>query len=249
MGQVIPGAESWSAGGGEHGALVLHGFVGNPVSVRPLAEALADAGFAVELPRLPGHGTTAAELNRTRWTDWAREASAALDLLAARTTRRVVVGQSMGGALALHLAGARPDLVHGIAVINPFLSMADRRLAVLPVLKRLVPSLQFGVGDDIAKSGVSEYAYPRVPLRALDSVRELHRQLDLARVAQPILVLTSARDNTVDTADSQRVLDGVGSVDREQVVLQDSYHVATLDHDADLINARVTDFAKRVCDG
>jgi alpha-beta hydrolase superfamily lysophospholipase len=55
---VLPGAEAWSSpGGGPHGVLVLHGFTGNPVSVRPLAEALAEAGFAVEMPRLPGHGT------------------------------------------------------------------------------------------------------------------------------------------------------------------------------------------------
>ena len=55
---VLPGCEPWSSpGGGPHGALVLHGFTGSPVSMRPLAEDLAEAGFAVEMPRLPGHGT------------------------------------------------------------------------------------------------------------------------------------------------------------------------------------------------
>ena len=54
---VLPGAEPWSAPGGPHGALVLHGFTGCPQSMRGLAQALAAAGFAVELPLLPGHGT------------------------------------------------------------------------------------------------------------------------------------------------------------------------------------------------
>ena len=55
---LLPGAEPWSAAGGPAGALCLHGFTGNPSSMRGLAEAFAAAGFSVELPRLPGHGTT-----------------------------------------------------------------------------------------------------------------------------------------------------------------------------------------------
>ncbi len=64
---ILPGCEPWSSpGGGPHGVLVLHGFTGSPVSMRPLAEALADAGFAVELPRLPGHGTAVRGHDRDR---------------------------------------------------------------------------------------------------------------------------------------------------------------------------------------
>ncbi len=60
MNQPIPGAEPWSAAGGPLGVLVLHGFTGNPQSMRSLAEAFAAAGYTVELPLLPGHGTPAA---------------------------------------------------------------------------------------------------------------------------------------------------------------------------------------------
>ena len=55
---VLPGAEPFSAPGGPHGALVVHGFTGTPQSMRGLAQAFARAGYAVELPLLPGHGTT-----------------------------------------------------------------------------------------------------------------------------------------------------------------------------------------------
>ncbi len=67
---IIPGAEPWSAPGGSNGVLVLHGFTGNPQSMRPLAEALAAAGFTVELPLLPGHGTAVEDMVPTRWEDW-----------------------------------------------------------------------------------------------------------------------------------------------------------------------------------
>ena len=78
---------------GPNGALVLHGFTGSPVSMRPLAEALADAGFAVEMPRLPGHGTDAADLALTTWDDWLAEAERALATLQARVPERAVGGR------------------------------------------------------------------------------------------------------------------------------------------------------------
>ena len=117
---ILPGCEAWSSpGGGPHGALVLHGFTGSPVSMRPLAEALAAAGFAVELPRLPGHGTDTADMIETGWDDWLTEAERALTALQARTPggKVVVAGLSMGGALTAALAQGHPELA-GIVLIN-----------------------------------------------------------------------------------------------------------------------------------
>jgi esterase/lipase len=67
---LLPGAEPFAADGGSIGVLLSHGFTGSPQSLRPWAEHLAAAGYAVRLPRLPGHGTTWQEMNTTRWTDW-----------------------------------------------------------------------------------------------------------------------------------------------------------------------------------
>src|SRR5947208_12339999 len=117
---VQPGCEPWSSpGGGPHGALVLHGFTGSPVSMRPLAEAFAEVGLAVEMPRLPGHGTDPADLALTTWDDWLAEAERALAALQARTPAGnvVVAGLSMGGALTLALAERHPELA-GIVCIN-----------------------------------------------------------------------------------------------------------------------------------
>ena len=115
---LLPGAEPWSATGGPAGALCLHGFTGNPSSMRGLAEAFAAAGFSVELPRLPGHGTTVEEMKGTRWDDWTAEVAAAYQRLAERTERVVVAGLSMGGSLSLWTALHHPE-VAGLVLINP----------------------------------------------------------------------------------------------------------------------------------
>jgi len=247
MVQPVPGAQAWSAEGGDVGVLVLHGFTGNPVSLRPYAEALARAGFTVELPLLPGHGTTWQDLQRTTWHDWAGEAATALDKLRARTRARVVTGLSMGGTLALHVAQSRGADISGLARGNPYIYSPDPRMKLLPVLKSLVPSLP-GVGNDIAKPGADEKPYTRIPLRALHSLTQLQRSVteDLGKITVPALVFTSRQDHVVDPGNSARILAGLGSSDKEQVWLDRSYHVATIDYDADLIAERTAAFIRRV---
>lgn len=247
MVHVMPGCEAWSAEGGDVGVLVLHGFTGNPSSTRPLAEALAGDGFAVEMPRLPGHGTRWQELQKARWHDWAREAAAAFEQLRARTRAQVVVGLSMGGALALHLAQTRGADLAGIVLINPFLQLTDPRLRVLPLLKWVLPGVP-GVGNDIAKPDADEKPYPRVPLKALASLVAFQRRVraDLGKVTVPTLVFTSRQDHTVDPGNTQIVLDGIAASDVEQVWLERSYHVATLDYEAEEVAQRTAAFVARV---
>lgn len=247
MVQVIPGCEAWSAEGGDTGVLLLHGFTGNPASLRPIAEALAGRGYAVEMPRLPGHGTRWQELAKTTWHDWAREAVAAHERLRARTAARVVFGLSMGGALALYLAETRGEHLSGIVLVNPYLHEGDPLAVALPVLKWVWPA-KAGVGNDIAAPGADEKPYPRVPLRAVASVIAFQRRVraNLAAVSVPTLVFTSRQDHVVDTANSQLVLDGISAGDVERVWLERSYHVATLDHDADVIVDRTAAFVARV---
>src|SRR5437868_8083932 len=107
---IIPGAEPESIDGGPNGALVVHGFTGNPSSMRGVAEALAAAGFAVELPLLPGHGTSVEDMLTTDFTDWAATAEAAYLDLAGRTNSLVTVGLSMGATLAAWVAARNPAI-------------------------------------------------------------------------------------------------------------------------------------------
>ena len=97
---------------------MLHGFTGNCNSMRGVAHALARAGFAVELPLLPGHGTTVEDMNTTTWRDWSAAAEEALEKLEARVPGKVVVtGLSMGGSLTGWLGTRHPELA-GLAFVN-----------------------------------------------------------------------------------------------------------------------------------
>ncbi|MGH8907552.1 MAG: alpha/beta hydrolase [Egibacteraceae bacterium] len=244
---MVQQTQPWSSDGGNVGVLLLHGLTGCPASMRPLGEALAEAGFAVELPLLPGHGTHWRDLARTTWPDWAEGAIQALERLRARTEAQVVVGLSMGGALTLHLACTRGDDLSGIVVINPSLFGLNPRLKLLPALRHVVPSVP-NIGNDIAKPGADEHAYPRMPLPALYSLTRLWRSMrgNLAAVKAPVLVFTSRQDHIVEPENSAAVVSRVSSTDVEQVWLERSYHVATLDHDADLIVDRTIAFVTRV---
>ena len=240
---VAPSAEAWSAPGGDTGALVLHGFTGNPTAMRPLGLALAGTGAAVEMPRLPGHGTHWRELAATTWHDWAREAGAALDRLRERTRSVTVVALSGGGTLALRLAQIRPADVSALVLINPPIIYRSPLRPVGGLLARVVPTFP-GLGNDIAQPDADELPYDRVPVRAAMSLFELQDlvRADLAKVRTPTLVLTSRVDHTVPTENSTIILDRIASPDKQQVWLERSFHVATLDYDADLIAERTLAF-------
>lgn len=234
-------------GGRRIGVLLCHGFTGQPASMTPWGEALAGQGYAVEVPRLPGHGTTWQELNGLTWADWYAEVDRVLDKLVAENDAVVVGGLSMGGALVLRLAADRPDDVAGVVVVNP--AVATKRLDVklLPVLKHLVKSFP-GIANDIKKDGVQEHGYTRTPLKAIHSMMQAWPLLvaDLSKVTAPLLYFRSVEDHVVDDASEPLITGGVSSTDVTVVRLEDSYHVATIDNDAELIHAETAAFVSRV---
>jgi carboxylesterase len=244
---VLPGAEPIAYDGDDVGVLLCHGFTGNPSSLAPWARRLADDGRTVRVPRLPGHGTTWQEMNRTRWDDWYATVQAALLALRQRCDVVVVGGLSMGGALALRLAEEHGSDVAGLVLVNPAVTFSDPRLRVLPVLKHVVASVP-GIGSDIAKPGAVELAYDRTPLSALHSSVKACTTVvrDLPRVTQPLLLLHSPQDHVVHPRSSSTVLSRVSSKDVTEVLLHRSYHVATLDHDAELIEQSSSEFIARV---
>ena len=230
---VIPGAEPYRHEGGEVGVLLCHGFTGSPQSLRPWAEYLAERGLTVSLPLLPGHGTRWEDMQVTGWQDWYAEVDRALRELLDRCSQVFVFGLSMGAALALRLAAKHGDEVAGLVLVNPGNKVHGLAARALPVARHLVPSTK-GIASDIAKEGSSEIGYDRVPLHAAHSLRNFFRIVDreLPQVTQPLVVLHSPQDHVVPPVDSARVLSRISSTDVEEILLEQSYHVATLDHDA-----------------
>ncbi len=240
---IMPEGEPFSASAGPMGVLVLHGFTGNPGSLRDLAHRVADAGFSVELPRLPGHGTTLDDMMTTRWSDWSDAALVAYDELAARCERVAVVGLSMGGSLSVHVAAKRPD-VAALVLINPLVKPPVREM--LDGLRELIEAgLETidAIGSDIKKEGVTEASYPGTPLRSAQSLFEalVEVQAGLATITAPTLLLSSREDHVVTTDNGDEVAASLGGP-VERIWLEDSYHVATLDNDRDLVETATLDF-------
>jgi carboxylesterase len=227
------------------GALILHGFTGHPSSVVSLADAFTEAGFDVEMPLLPGHGTTVADMIPTRWADWSAAAEAALERLQRRCSQVVVAGLSMGGTLALWLATCHPDL-HGVIAVNP--AGAPQPDEILVALEELVEQgieTMPGIGSDIAQEGEVEQAYDETPIAALislmrEGVAPLVDHYGEARV--PLLLVTSRQDHVVDPAQSDLVAGAWGG-GVTRMVLDRSFHVATQDLDRADIAARAVAFA------
>jgi carboxylesterase len=240
-------AQPDKTGGRAVGVLLVHGFTGSPASLKPWAHALADHGYAVEVPLLPGHGTRWKDLNGVVWTEWYAEAEAAFDRLRAECDAVVVAGLSMGGSLALRLAEMRGTQVSGVVLVNPFVSSARKELVALPLMKLLVPSLR-GVVNDIRKPDQDEHGYDRLPLKGLAAVTQMWKVVvpDLRLVTQPVLYFRSSTDHVIDASSSATVLSGISSSDVEERMLDQSYHVATLDHDAERIFAETAEFVARV---
>lgn len=233
--------------GGDIGVLLCHGFTGSPASMRPWADDLVEAGYTVRLPLLPGHGTKWQDLNRTTFEDWFGCVQTELGELIGRCRSVIVVGLSMGGTLALRLAELHSEAVNGLVLVNPSVLTMRRDLSFLPVLKHVIPALN-GIAEDIAKPGQVEKAYTKTPLKALDSLRRTWPIVrgDLAKVTMPVLLLHSRVDHVVEPENSAAVLAGIRSSDVTEVLLERSFHVATLDYDADEIFRRTRSFIERV---
>ena len=243
----MPDAEPWSFDGGPVGVLVVHGFTGNPQSMRPLAQAFAAAGCTVSLPLLPGHGTRVEDMLPTRWQDWSAAAEQAYVELAARCRQVCVAGLSMGGTLTLWLASRHPEIA-GIVLVNPLADgEAPGITGTVEHLRGLGEALVPGIGSDIALEGSVESAYPLTPVEPLLSLHGALADLRpaLAAITCPVLLLTSPQDHVVEPVSSDLVAAAVqGPVER--VRLERSFHVATLDHDAELVERSAVDFVRRV---
>ncbi|MCW2545054.1 MAG: putative esterase/lipase [Frankiales bacterium] len=231
---VLAGAEPIELPGGPVGVLLSHGFTGSTQSMRPWAEHLHAAGLTVVAPRLPGHGTSVKDMNTTRFSDWYATVEGAFDDLRGRCDTVFVMGLSMGGTLALRLAELRPSEVAGLVIVNSALLTERKDARLLPVLARILPSFK-GIGSDIKKPGVTELAYPHIPLKAALSLQQAWPvvKADLGKITCPVLAYRSVDDHVVEASSGAALLQGVAHA--EERLLLDSYHVATLDNDAPAI--------------
>ena len=233
---VVTGADAFSFDGGQVGVLLVHGFTGSPASMRPWGGYLAAQGLSIDCPRLPGHGTRWQDMNTTTWHDWYGEVERAFEQLRRRCDHVFVMGLSMGGTLALRLAEQHTDKIAGLVLVNPSILREGLVFRAVGPISRLVPSAK-AIANDICKPGADEVAYNRAPLRAAASLAQLWKvtRADLGKVTMPVLYYRSAVDHVVEASNATVIQSLLGSRDVREVLLPNSYHVATLDNDAPTI--------------
>jgi carboxylesterase len=237
-------------GDGPDRAVVVHGFPGTPAEVRSVGESLSGRGWRVDLPLLPGFGRDYARLGRTSWQAWRAAVTAELrrEWRAARSTggKLLVVGFSMGGALALCSVAEDGVDVDGLVLLAPFTRFGDPRARLLPLARHLVRTLRPLAGADFGDADVREQIERAlgavdvddpsvqrrlrrevtVPVRALDELRRvgLHAlQVAPALCGVRTMVIQGRRDTTVLPDLTRALVDRLGDTP-ETVWLTDADH-------------------------
>jgi carboxylesterase len=243
---VLPGAEPFFFEGGDVGCLVSHGFTGTTQSMRFLGEFLAQqGGLTVIGPRLTGHGTRPEDMAQATAEDWVRDLERAMDTLVERCSKIFITGLSMGGTLTLYMAAMYPAVFAGAVPVNGAVFLNSPDLAGLSFMRN-APATIPGVGSDIKKPGVTELAYPVVPVPAIRHLYALMgatREL-LPRLVCPTLVFQSKDDHVVNPENGPYISQHVGAEEKRLIWLEESYHVATLDHDKELIASETLQFIR-----
>jgi carboxylesterase len=231
---------AWSApGSGENskiGIVLVHGFTSTPSVVRPWAEFLNSHGFTVRVPLLPGHGTSIADLDNVSWKQWPAEIEIQINHLLIDCEKVFLCGFSMGAAASLHVAARYQSQLNGLILVNPMIHRKNVWPPAVKIAARLVKS--FGTaGSDIKVGDVIQWKYDRTPMRAAHQLLRLLEETRplLPTIKLPLLLFRSTIDHTLPASNSEIILSSIGSNQKREITLHNSYHVAPLDHDQEQI--------------
>jgi len=200
-----------------------------------LADRFMEAGYHLELPSLPGHGTIWLDLNEVTYQDWLAELEIRLEALQKRCDRVYVCGLSLGGALALRLSQLHPE-IEGIILINHACKFRHPKFWFVPIMRYFIPSTP-AVASDIKDPCQTEIAYKRTPTKAVYQMLLMLKAVrrDLPKTEIPVLMLKSLEDHVIPVSSTKYTFDNIGSIHKKVVWLKNSYHVATQDYDQDII--------------
>jgi carboxylesterase len=242
---VSPELVGFAAPGRRLACLLIHGLGSTPRCMRDLADELVQHGIDVEAVLLPGHGTHPEDLQQITWADWYATVRDAVHRLRARADCVVVLGQSLGGTLALHAAAH--EAVDGVITLAGVAYLRDWRLWFLPVVKPF-KRWRRSPGNDVSRDVVDVGSYDRMPLTAIHELLRLARivRSELASIRVPALIVHGNEDHVAPAQNADFIHQRLGSPHKEILRLEASYHVITLDHDRDLVARRVVRFIRDV---
>ena len=228
---------------GHIGIVLVHGFTGSPAAMRPWAEYLNARGYSVRVPRLPGHATKPADLNNVKWQEWPAKVAFEIAELQKHCSQIFVTGLSMGGGTTLNIAASHGEKLSGIILVNPMIHVRG----VTPTLAYLISRvIKFGksVGNDIKRKGVTEYSYDKLPFRGIHQLLTMLKitRAALPNIKVPMQLFHSVDDHTLPVSNTEIIMREIGSTTNSRIELLNSYHVATIDFDDELIFANSLKF-------
>ncbi|HFB67583.1 MAG TPA: alpha/beta fold hydrolase [Calditrichae bacterium] len=244
---VMPGAEPIFIDQGEKGLLFLHGFTGSPYEGRDFAEYFKEKGYTIWVPLLPGHGTHPRDMEHVTWEDWYRAARNHLFKLQRKCRKVAVVGQSMGAALAMNLAAHYP--FDALVTLAGFVFLTDWRLKLLPVARHVLRYQYKSKGPDIRsreakKRSASYHKYPVKSIQQLLALIE-HVRGDLLDIHIPTYLVHAKRDHVVPYSNLDYLYNHIGSKIKKRLLVENSYHIVSVDYDKDLIFKELDAFFKK----
>lgn len=247
MGDLEKVAESFYYPGNSTGILLIHGFTGSPSELRWLGEKLNQAGYTVDGCLLAGHGTSVEDLAVTSWRDWYFSAEKSLLELRRKCDTVFVIGLSMGGLLSLYLSMFHK--VTGVVSLNAPIFLVNKRILFLPLLKYIKKFSRKPYGESVVRPANREktFAYDRIPLKALSSLREFIKVFgkELPEVKVPAVVVQSCQDRVVTTNSAKYIFDKITSPDKTLHWFKNSGHLITLDGEREALLNLILEFLNK----
>ncbi len=257
--------------GGRSGVLLIHGLTGTPMEMRLLGKGLNRAGFTVHGMQLAGHCGNVEDLLATGWRDWYASVEKAADEMLGKVDHLFVGGLSMGALLALKLAADRPQDVAGVGVYGATfrydgwsIPPLARLSFMLPLLKKLgigrdrsfMEQPPYGIRDERLRAQIStamlsgDSAAAGLPGNPWYSLAEMYGlaanvRRQLSQVSAPCLVAHASEDDVASVKNAELVMREVNAP-TELLLLNDSYHMITIDKERRTLIERSATFFERV---
>jgi len=260
--------------GDDTAVLLLHGLYSNPNEMSPLGKELEKAGYHVAIPHLQGYTVCAEDVldrrfARSPWEDWYAQVETVFDELRQQYRHVVVGGLCIGADLALHLAAQRGQQVAAVLALATTLYYDGWGIPwysfLLPLgyytpLRHIYtyrerapfglknPRVRARVERDMREREVSAAGASELPLNGIYQAQRLIGSIkkELPQVVSPTLVIHSREDDVASLRSPEQVYRRISAERRRKVVLDDSYHIITLDNERRRVSGEALDFLAQV---
>lgn len=236
----------------KNGVYIIHGFTNSTYETKDLAHYLGEQGFYTVANNLPGHGTTAEDCNRCKYTDWIDFVEQGVAEMSSHCDNVYVVGVSMGSVLSLHLSSLFPlkAAVFGATVLQ-FKDFLGTRI-LTPLLHTIIPTRDKGFSyPKNIRDTIYHHGYSVWPMSALNEMRKMTNQVkkELNLVKVPALIIQSAQDKLQLPSNTSLVYDSISSEIKEKLIVQQANHnLFVSSPDQDMIFQKVASFFNQFLD-